>query len=191
MTKPIRHGGRAGLALTLAGLVLVFALSAGAKLAAARASQRPLPVTVTATHSSRLHETILVASGSGRTLYHLVPESAHHILCIGACAKLWPPLLVKSAHPQLKAGSGVHGHLSIVRRPDGKLQVAFDGMPLYTFARDHRRGDVNGQGFGGVWFVLRTSHATTSSTGNPIPQHNGGDMDGDNNGAPSDGDGNQ
>ena len=189
MTRHIRHGSRTGLALTLAGLALTFALGAGAALA--HASGRPASVTVKAAHSARLHQTILAAPGSGRTLYHLVPESAHHIVCTGACAKLWPPLLVTSRHAQLKAGAGVHGHLSIVRRPDGKLQVAFNEMPLYTFARDHHRGDVNGQGFGGVWFVLRASHARISGMGNPIPQHNGGDMDGDNNGAPSDGDGNQ
>jgi predicted lipoprotein with Yx(FWY)xxD motif len=116
-----------------------------------------------------------------------VPESAHHIICTGACAKLWLPLLVPSRSTRLLAANGVHGRLSIVRRPSGTLQVAFNGLPLYTFARDHRPGDVNGQGFGGVWFVLvqRAAHPAG------IPQHNGGDMDGDNNGGPSDGDGNQ
>ncbi len=153
-----------------------------------------------------MHETILVNAG-GRTLYHLVHENAHHIVCTGACAKLWPPVLVRSRQAQLKAGSGVHGKLSIVRRPDGRLQVAFDGRPLYTFERDHRPGDIKGQGFGGVWFALAqkapghstaptppmTTRPTPTSppTSGGIPQHNGGDMDGDNNGAPSDGDGNQ
>ena len=95
---------------------------------------------------------------------------------------------------KLAAGTGVHGRLTIVRRPDGKLQVAFNRMPLYTFADDHRRGDVNGQGFVNVWFVLpdrQSSAATSPPAANPIPQNNGGDMDSDNNGAPSDGDGNQ
>ncbi len=195
MTSHIRNRARAGLALALAGVALAVALGAAAALAAPRASSRPAPVKIASAHSSRLHETILVTSGSGRTLYHLTPESARHILCVGACTKLWPPLLVRSRHVQLKAGAGVHGHLSIVARPDGRLQAAFDGMPLYTFARDHHRGDANGQGFLHVWFVLPTVHSRNRppahSTGNPIPQHNGGDMDGDNNGAPSDGDGNQ
>ncbi len=195
MINPIRHSVRAAVALTAGGLVLALALGAGAALAVTHQSSRPPAVTVTAAHSSRLRETILVTPGSEHTLYHLQPETARHIVCTGACAKLWPPLLVKSRHVQLRAGAGVHGRLSIVRRPDGKLQATFNGMPLYTFAGDHRRGDVNGQGFMHVWFVLAARHATPASpphtTGNPIPQNNGGDMDADNNGAPSDGDGNQ
>lgn len=181
-----RRGWPAGLLAITVGL----ALSAGLALAAsaARASSKT-SIRVGASHSARLHETILVNTG-GRTLYHLKPESARHIICTGACAKLWPPLLVPSRGTRLLASSGVHGRLSIVRRPDGKLQAALNGLPLYTFARDHRPGDVKGQGFGGVWFVLVQRSARHAAAGG-IPQHNGGDMDGDNNGAPSDGDGNQ
>jgi len=114
-----------------------------------------------------------VISISGRTLYHLAPESSHHILCAGRCVSLWSPVQARSHHTQLKAGAGVGGHLSVVHRPDGRSQVAFDGMPLYTFARDHRAGDVNGQGFAHVWFVVGLRR--TPGAGNPIPQHNGGD----------------
>jgi predicted lipoprotein with Yx(FWY)xxD motif len=147
------------LAIT-AGLALTAALALAASTA--RASSRTT-VRVGASHSARLHETILV-NAAGRTLYHLKPESAHHIICTGACAKLWPPLLVPSRATRLLASSGVRGRLSIVRRPDGKLQAALNGLPLYTFARDHRPGDVNGQGFGGVWFVLaqRPAHHATA-----------------------------
>jgi predicted lipoprotein with Yx(FWY)xxD motif len=193
MTNFIRPSARAGVALAVAGVALTLALTAAA-MAVAHSGRRPSPVTVAAAHSSKLHQTILVTPRSGRTLYHLVPESARHIVCTGACAKLWPPLLIQSRHTQLRAGTGVHGRLSIARRPDGKLQATFNGMPLYTFAGDPRRGDVNGQGFKHVWFVLPARATTRSSTppaGNPISQHNGGDMDSDNNGAPSDGDGNQ
>lgn len=140
-------------------------------------------------HSARLHETILVTAG-GRTLYHLAPESARHIICTGGCAKLWPPLRVRSRSTNVLGSGGVHGLLSIVRRPDGKLQAALNGLLLHTFAGDHRPSDVNGQGFGGVWFVFvqRAGHHAAAVG---IPQNNGGDMDGDNNGAPSDGDGSQ
>lgn len=175
-----------GLRLPAAGLALaaLMALVPGSVEASSGRSVR-----VGASYSARLHETILVNS-AGRTLYHLDTESARHIVCTGACARLWPPLLAGSATTQLLASHGVHGRLSLVRRPDGLAQVAFDGLPLYTFARDHRAADVNGQGFDGVWFVLAqlpARHVTASG----IPQSNGGDMDGDNNGAPSDGDGNR
>jgi predicted lipoprotein with Yx(FWY)xxD motif len=182
-THPNRSVWAAGLLAIGTSLTLtaVFALGASAAGASSRSTVR-----VGTIHSARLHRTILVNSAR-RTLYHLTSESAHHIICTGACAKLWPPLLVPSRATRLLASHGVHGRLSIVRRPHGKLQVALNGLPLYTFARDHRPGDVRGQGFGGVWFVLVQRAASPSG----IPQHNGGDMDGDNNGAPSDGDGNQ
>ncbi len=176
----------AGVLAMTGTLALTAALALAAS--AAGASSRTT-VRVGASHSARLHETILVNAGGG-TLYHLNPESAHHILCTCACAKLWPPLLVPSRGARLLAASGVHGRLSIVRRPNGTLQVAFNGLPLYTFARDHRPGDVKGQGFAGVWFVLVPPIAQHAGAG-AIPQHNGGDMDSDNNGARSDGDGNQ
>jgi predicted lipoprotein with Yx(FWY)xxD motif len=185
-THQKRPSWAAGLVAIIAGLILiaVFALAASAAGASSRTTVR-----VGASHSARLHETILVGAG-GRTLYHLAPESTRHIICTGACAKLWPPLLVRSHSTNLLASRGVHGRLSIVRRPDGKLQAALNGLPLHTFAGDHRPGDVNGQGFGGVWFVL-VQRAGHHATAGGIPQNNGGDMDGDNNGAPSDGDGNQ
>jgi predicted lipoprotein with Yx(FWY)xxD motif len=191
------HHHRPAWAMGLLAITAGFALAAALADSAVGASSRT-SVRVGASHSARLHETILVNSG-GRTLYHLKPESAHHIICTGACAKLWPPLLVSSRSTRLLGTSGVQGRLSVVRRPDGKLQAALNGLPLYTFARDHRPGDVKGQGFGGVWFVLVQLNAhhitapppTAPPTRGGIPQHNGGDMDGDNNGAPSDGDGNQ
>jgi predicted lipoprotein with Yx(FWY)xxD motif len=181
-----RPAWAAGLLAITAGLALTaaLALAASAAGAASRTSVR-----VGASHSARLHETILVNT-SRRTLYYLKPESARHIICTGACAKLWPPLLVPSRGTRLLGATGVHGRLSIVRRPDGKLQVALNGQPLYTFARDRRPGDVRGQGFGGVWFVL-VQRAARHAVAGGIPQHDGGDMDSDNNGAPSDGDGNQ
>jgi predicted lipoprotein with Yx(FWY)xxD motif len=166
-----RPAWAAGLLAITAGMALTAALTLAAS--AAGASSRP-SVRVGARHSARLHETILV-NAAGRTLYHLEPESARHIICTGACAKLWPPLLVSSRGTRLLASSGVHGRLSIVRRPDGKLQAALNGLPLYTFARDHRPGDVNGQGFGGVWFVLVQPAAHHGAAGG-IPQHNRGDM---------------
>jgi predicted lipoprotein with Yx(FWY)xxD motif len=53
----------------------------------------------------------------------------------------------------LEAGDGVGGALTTFERPDGTLQVAYDGAPLYYFGNDTGPGDTNGQGLGDVWFV--------------------------------------
>ncbi len=45
------------------------------------------------------------------------------------------------------------GTLATFARPDGKMQVAINGHPLYYFAADAKAGDTTGQGVGGKWFV--------------------------------------
>lgn len=54
-----------------------------------------------------------------------------------SCTDLWPPALAASdAEPV--------GEWSIVERPDGTRQWAFDEQPLYTSVRDQKPGDVLG-----------------------------------------------
>lgn len=75
------------------------------------------------------------------------------IRCTGACAKLWPPLLVPSAAAVPKRVAGIKGVFGTIRRPDGKLQVTHDRLPVYTYAHEGPRqvlcDDVDG------WFVVR------------------------------------
>jgi len=44
--------------------------------------------------------------------------------------------------------------LGTVTAADGSTQVTFYGHPLYSFAGDAAPGDANGQGLGGVWYVV-------------------------------------
>ena len=37
---------------------------------------------------------------------------------------------------------------------DGTQQVTYAGLRLYYFAKDAGAGQTNGQGVGGVWFVV-------------------------------------
>ena len=47
--------------------------------------------------------------------------------------------------------------VGVVKRPDGKMQVTYAGLPLYLFAGDSKAGDVNGQGLGGLWHAIAPS----------------------------------
>jgi predicted lipoprotein with Yx(FWY)xxD motif len=109
----------------------------------------------------------VVVNAQGRTLYALSPETTHHLLCTSAaCLKTWPPLTVPSRKTKLKAGSGVHGRLGILRRGDGRLEVTLRGLPLYRFSGDHGKGEANGEGlqsFGGTW------HAVPAAPGSSAP----------------------
>jgi predicted lipoprotein with Yx(FWY)xxD motif len=130
-------------------------------------------VTVGSATNSRLDEQVVV-NAKGRTLYALSPETTKHLLCkTSECLKFWPPLTVPSTKTKLKAGPGVQGHLGILHRNGGVLQVTLRGMPLYRFAKDHAKGEANGQGlesFGGTWHAVTaastpsTSMAPTSTT---------------------------
>ncbi|NNF67209.1 MAG: c-type cytochrome [Gammaproteobacteria bacterium] len=71
--------------------------------------------------------------------------------CNGGCANTWPPVLVED-----NAASGV-ANLSTITRDDGSRQAAHDGRPLYFFAGDNNPGDINGQGAGGVWWLIEYS----------------------------------
>ena len=74
------------------------------------------------------------------------------IRCVGACARAWPPLIVKSARVDARV-AGIRGRFATIRRPDGRYQVTFKGLPVYTYAHEGPRqvlcNNVNG------WFVVR------------------------------------
>ena len=73
--------------------------------------------------------------------------------CTGACARAWPPLIVRSRAAVPQTISGVRGVFGVIRRPDGRLQVTRNRLPLYTYAHEKPYqvlcNNVNG------WFVAR------------------------------------
>ncbi|HEX8940666.1 MAG TPA: hypothetical protein VF763_10955 [Candidatus Limnocylindrales bacterium] len=104
-----------------------------------------------------------LTGADGRTLYVFAKDSPNTSVCSGQCATNWPPLEVPSGS-QPMPGPGVTGTLAtITRSDDGKLQVTYDGLPLYYFAKDAAAGDTNGQGIGGIWFVASPSGMPAAS----------------------------
>ena len=106
---------------------------------------------------------VLVDAG-GLTLYHFTKDTAGTIACTGDCATRWPPLVLSSGQGTPVAGEGLSGSLGTVKRPDGGVQVTYDGMPLYKYSGDTKPGDTTGQGIGGVWFVVQPAGAGPSAT---------------------------
>jgi predicted lipoprotein with Yx(FWY)xxD motif len=105
-------------------------------------------------------KTILV-NRRGMTLYHLSVERKGHFICKDStCLSLWKPLVVRHG----VTPSGVKS-LGTVKRPDGRLQVAYKGGPLYTFVQDRKPGDMKGDGFKdvGVWRVVTVAGNSTST----------------------------
>jgi predicted lipoprotein with Yx(FWY)xxD motif len=96
----------------------------------------------------------VVVSATGRTLYHYTDETKGKVDCTGACAKLWPPLVVKAGAKPV-AGPGIAAaKLGVVKRPDGKLQVTYGGFGLYLYAGDKKAGDANGEELENSWYAV-------------------------------------
>lgn len=104
---------------------------------------------------------------NGRTLYVLTTDTPGVSTCSGGCATNWPPFTIDAAST-VQGASGVTGAFATITRDDGTHQVTFGGAPLYYFAGDAAAGDVNGQGSGGVWFVVSPTGApNTGADGSP------------------------
>jgi predicted lipoprotein with Yx(FWY)xxD motif len=97
----------------------------------------------------------ILVDSKGITLYDFPPDKGTTSVCYSACAALWPPLITKG---KPVAGPGVRASLlGTTKRKDGKLEVTYNGHPLYYFVSDRKPGQTTGQGlnqFGGPWWVL-------------------------------------
>jgi predicted lipoprotein with Yx(FWY)xxD motif len=125
--------------------------------AAAATTTAPAARPHVATASTSLG-TVLV-DGAGKTLYTWDRDTGPASTCVGACAATWPPLLLPAGVTAPVAGGGV-SLLTAAPRPDdaSRLQVNWDGKPLYYYAADTAPGDVKGDGVGGTWHVVKTAY---------------------------------
>jgi predicted lipoprotein with Yx(FWY)xxD motif len=139
------HARRAALALLLAALAFaVLFMLVGPPRGEARSGAT---LKISTAQNATLHKRILVTT-SGRTLYSLSAETHGRFICTGTCTADWPPLILRGGTRPV----GVSG-LGSIKRPDGRRQVTYRGKPLYRFHMDHKKGDVNGEGFRdvGTW----------------------------------------
>jgi predicted lipoprotein with Yx(FWY)xxD motif len=97
----------------------------------------------------------VLARADRQALYYWQVEkkAGGKVRCTGSCAALWPPLLVKSRAAVPAHVAGIKGIFGVIRRPNGRLQVTFNRLPIYTYAHEGpgvvRCDNVNG------WFVVR------------------------------------
>jgi predicted lipoprotein with Yx(FWY)xxD motif len=138
-------------------LFMVLALaSPSASLAGPAAS--PLPRSTLTTGPSSYGR--ILFDGRGFALYAFTHDPRGQSVCTGACAKAWPPFVVK--RPPRAAAGAKATLLGTTKRADGTLQVTYAGRPLYHYVGDRRPGQVlcqNIREFGGVWLVIRSTGA--------------------------------
>ena len=92
----------------------------------------------------------VLVNSAGMTLYTFDKDVAGSgkSTCNGPCAALWPPIAAED-------GTSGSGDYSIVSRDDGTKQWAYQGKPIYLYAKDEKPGDMKGDNFKNVWHVIK------------------------------------
>ena len=96
----------------------------------------------------------VIADQRGEAFYLFDKEKGKASRCYGECAVAWPPVLTKGK-PRTDNGADAD-LLGITRRRNGKLQVTYNGHPLYYY-KDDEPGRIlchNVDEFGGLWLVV-------------------------------------
>ncbi len=144
----MKHPRRLTLAAGLVALIAFLAVPAAMSFAGAN----PKPPAVKVKNASFGE---ILQSRNRLPLYYWSVEkrAGGKIRCRGECARVWPPLVVKSRASVPPTMRGVKGKFGVLTRADGRLQVTFRGLPLYAYHHDPPNtvlcDNVDG------WFVVR------------------------------------
>ncbi len=93
---------------------------------------------------------LIVTDGGGRTLYVFDRDTPGQTGCTGGCLANWVPLIAIGS-PVLE---GVTGRVGAFKREGLGDQVTVNDKPLYRYIGDKATGVAEGQGAGGVWWVV-------------------------------------
>ena len=175
----MRTNHRGGTSATMTSTWLVAAAAAVGLLATialfhpsfAHAAGKPAPVI--STTKTSLGQ-VLVDS-RGRTLYLFAKDRAPKSSCTGQCASFWPPLIA-SGKPSVSGGAKA-SLVGMTKRSDGRMQVTYNRHPLYTFAKDTKRGQTSGEevnAFGALWYVVSPAGAKIAKSSSSSSSSGGG-----------------
>jgi predicted lipoprotein with Yx(FWY)xxD motif len=159
---------------------MIVAAAAVAALAAAGLALHPA-----ATHAAQSKGAVvstaktslgrILVTSNGRTLYLFEKDRNGKSACSGQCAVFWPPLIT-SGKPIVTGGARA-SLIGTTRRADGRLQVTYNHHPLYTFVKDTKAGQTNGEGvnaFGAGWDAMTPAGAKIEKPSAPSPGGGGG-----------------
>jgi predicted lipoprotein with Yx(FWY)xxD motif len=122
-----------------------------ADLASPAAHPAPTASTVVTVTLGMVGTRCALIDSSGRSMYvYLDDTRPNQTSCDGSCALPWPPVPGAA-----RAGKGLAAQdFGVVTRADGTLQASFHSRPLYYYTGDYQPGNGNGEGLGGVWFLV-------------------------------------
>jgi predicted lipoprotein with Yx(FWY)xxD motif len=106
---------------------------------------------LTATKVAKMGDVVTI--DNGHVLYRFDKDTVNKpSTCADKCSAVWHAVTTADGNvPQL---DGIDPSLvTMIKRPDGVMQVALHGWNLYTYIGDVKAGTWKGQSVGGVWFV--------------------------------------
>lgn len=132
-------------------LVLAITMLAGAAFAAEKMNEYTVNLATNDTLGSYL------VNQTGFTLYYFANDAPGNgtSTCTGKCSEFWPPFYAEKISVQKSLNAS---DFTNATRTDGKKQTAYEGWPLYTYSKDIKTGDLNGQGVNDLWFVINTTY---------------------------------
>lgn len=137
------------------------------------ASEDDSTATTAAEEMSGVHVAVsdlgeILVDPDGFTLYIFTRDTDGESVCYDGCAALWPPVPADTAI----SSDLDESMFGATTRDDGMDQLTVNDMPLYLYEPDTEPGDVNGQAFNEVWFVVDAEgsvvEAAASSTDDSI-----------------------
>jgi predicted lipoprotein with Yx(FWY)xxD motif len=131
--------------------VLVLAALAALAVAAPFATADTMKPPVRTIRDAKLGT--VVTTGTRQAIYTWTREPKGTIRCTGACARLWPPVIVRRGVVVPMHVAGIMGDLGTIRRPDGTRQLTLDRRALYTYAHE-KPGQVLCNDVDG-WFAVK------------------------------------
>lgn len=93
-----------------------------------------------------------LADAQGKTLYYFTKDKQKVSNCKGDCLQKWPAFSANNL--EIPEGFTKEDFATITREDTGQKQVTYKGYPLYYFANDKTKGDVNGQGVKNAWYTV-------------------------------------
>lgn len=92
----------------------------------------------------------VIVDGKGMTAYFYDPDIPNSGVssCTGRCLVYWPAITSASQTPVV---TGITAKITVIGSTN---QIEISGRPIYTYIGDKKLGDANGQGIGGIWYVV-------------------------------------
>lgn len=96
----------------------------------------------------------VVLNAANKVIYVFDKDEKNKSNCVDQCKVTWPPVEISNPGKVFVAGLNPRD-LSTIKRPDdGNYQITLKGKPLYTFSKDLKPFDTNGEAVGNTWWAV-------------------------------------